>query len=1025
MAVRMGSRQRMGRACGLRAALASAAIIALTAASMAGTPETAFVVDLLPPSPTWQRLAQAPAPAPASTDVNSAGALRDQIRQAIRLYQTGRCVDAIPVAKAAADAIRANLGANHPDLVAALNIRALCHKALGQYQEAEPLYRAAVEAAERISGSESTETGIMIDNLAGLYFEQQLLEQAEPLRRRALEIFQKTTGQESRNTLISTQNLAALLFAKGQHVEAERLFRRAMTIAEKVYSPDDPQQARLLDNLAGAVRSQGRLAEAAPLYERSIAIFVASLGPEHPDTAVALQNHAILLSEAGQYAASEAQLQRALQINTKNFGSTHPALVIALNTMANGYIDQGRWSDAVTALRRGADILATRRTMATDDGRGSSRTEQQRYAITYRKLVQSLLHASPGDTAALDEAFRIAQIALGSEASIAVTQMAARFATSDPKIAGFLRERQDLVGEAELRDQQLIAAAGRRTDARNPSQEQASRDRIAAIQIRLHAIDAVLARDFPGYAALADPKPLAIKDVQQVLLPGEVLILTLNVPQIGRSPNESYVIAVTKDVARAATVPLGDLALDQAVRALRCSLDAANWETPACVRLLAGAPPKGPLPFDLVRAHNLYKALFGNIEDLVAERHILFVPAGPLTKLPPHVLVTKQPNPNANDGDRYRQASWLARRQPISILPSVASLQGLRGLAKSSRAVSPMIGFGNPLLTGPDGTDRTAWAKSSCADASPVRSRLSPQVVAQAPIAGSIVRNTLANIETVRRQSPLPETADELCAVARSIGADDASIKLGAKATETAVKELSRAGELSRHAIVHFATHGLVAGDLPNLAEPALMLTPPDRASSEDDGLLTASEITQLKLNADWVIMSACNTAAGAATHANALSGLARSFFYAGARSLLVSHWAVNSDTTVQLITAAVDGMKTDPTIGRAEALRRAMLAMIDHGPTSKSHPSAWAPFVLVGEGAGSSPLVTGTIRPAESRKSPAVAPTVVPPTVTATPPLRSTSSPKPKPTSKRFNRQQAEPKAAPQDWSSRIFRDN
>ena len=134
--------------------------------------------------------------------------------------------------------------------------------------------------------------------------------------------------------------------------------------------------------------------------------------------------------------------------------------------------------------------------------------------------------------------------------------------------------------------------------------------------------------------------------------------------------------------------------------------------------------------------------------------------------------------------------------------------------------------------------------------------------------------------------------------------------------------------------------------------EPGLILTPPETASEEDDGYLTASEIAALKLDADWVILSACNTAAGGATGAEALSGLARAFFYAQARALLVSHWAVDSDATVKLIAGTVNEITRDRAAGRAEALRRAMLAMIDNGKPYEAHPAFWAPFVLVGEGA-------------------------------------------------------------------------
>jgi CHAT domain-containing protein len=166
------------------------------------------------------------------------------------------------------------------------------------------------------------------------------------------------------------------------------------------------------------------------------------------------------------------------------------------------------------------------------------------------------------------------------------------------------------------------------------------------------------------------------------------------------------------------------------------------------------------------------------------------------------------------------------------------------------------------------------------------------------------------------------------------------------------VKRLSDAGDLAKYRMVHFATHGTLAGELTGTHEPGLILTPPDTASEADDGYLSASEIAALKLDADWVVLSACNTAAGGATNAEALSGLGRAFIYAGARSLLVSHWAVYSDATVKLITGAVGEMSGDPKVGRAEAMRRSMLALIDKGSTEEAHPSFWAPFVVVGEGA-------------------------------------------------------------------------
>jgi CHAT domain-containing protein len=186
--------------------------------------------------------------------------------------------------------------------------------------------------------------------------------------------------------------------------------------------------------------------------------------------------------------------------------------------------------------------------------------------------------------------------------------------------------------------------------------------------------------------------------------------------------------------------------------------------------------------------------------------------------------------------------------------------------------------------------------------------------------------------------------------VAQNLGASQSSIHLRQAASETTVKRST----LSDYRVVYFATHGLVAGEVKGLAEPSLALTLPKVPSDADDGLLTASEVAQFKLNADWVVLSACNTAGPDGTlGGESLSGLARAFFYAGARALLVSHWAVASGPTVDLTTGMFAAQAKDPTIGKAEALRRAQAAV--RAKPQTAHPFFWAPFVLVGDG-GSTP---------------------------------------------------------------------
>jgi CHAT domain-containing protein len=299
------------------------------------------------------------------------------------------------------------------------------------------------------------------------------------------------------------------------------------------------------------------------------------------------------------------------------------------------------------------------------------------------------------------------------------------------------------------------------------------------------------------------------------------------------------------------------------------------------------------------------------------------------------------------------------------VLPSVASLKALREYAKVSQAKGIYLGIGNPLLDGPQ--DDARWSSHYKALAQAARDNqtcgkpAAPQQVAQrrraVGISAKLNRGFEPRASFIREQEPLPETADELCAVADRLGAPSDSVLLGAFATETKIKELSENGQLANYAIIHFATHGALTGQLSGWAEPGLILTPPAEKNrttldlERDDGYLTASEIANLRLDADWVVLSACNTAGASGESSEALSGLARAFFYAGTRALLVSHWAVGSESAVKITTRAFAALTTKPSIGRAEALRISMRELIDKGTLAEAHPSQWAPFVVVGEG--------------------------------------------------------------------------
>jgi CHAT domain-containing protein len=333
--------------------------------------------------------------------------------------------------------------------------------------------------------------------------------------------------------------------------------------------------------------------------------------------------------------------------------------------------------------------------------------------------------------------------------------------------------------------------------------------------------------------------------------------------------------------------------------------------------------------FDHAASQELYAKLLSPVQQGLAGKTSLIVAAGGvLGQIPFGVLQTA-------DKD-----SWLIKQAAITHVPSVAAWLSMRSLPHQT-ASQPMLAWGDPLFN-------IALASSAMPTKGEVRkvdfTRQSTSVDLEKEDPRSAIK--YANIPS------LPETRDELTAIAKTLGADVAKdLILGSAATRESVLAQNKSGNLAKQRVVAFATHGLMAGDLPNLTQPALAM-----AGTKDDAtnvlapLLTLEDVLTLKLNADWVVLSACNTAAADGKAEEALSGLARGFFYAGSRSLLVTHWAVDSESAVTLTTETFKNYQSKPNEAKAESLRQAMLTVMNNPATA--HPTYWAPYALVGDGA-------------------------------------------------------------------------
>ncbi len=878
-------------------------------------------------------------------------------------HAQGRYADAEPLFQRALKERERVLGKDHPDTLTSLNNLATLYDVQGRYAEAEPLYRRALEAGEQVQGKEHPETLMSVNNLAALYYTQGRYADAEPLVRRALEAYERVLGKDHPDTLRSVNNLATLYYTQRRYAEAEPLYQRVLEAYERVLGKEHPETLISVNNLAELYRIQFRYAEAEPLCKRALEAQERTLGKEHPDTLRSVNNLAILYQDRGRLAEAEALLKRALEAYERALGKEHPDTLGSVNNLAALYYARHDWSRAAAYWRRSTASLALRTQRGSEEvtaqapaGKQKSETEQNRWQFT--NLVKAVWRLTPeGSTPGAKDAremFETAQWAQSSKAAASLLQMAVRGASRDVRLAAQVRERQDLLAEWQRRDGLRNTWLGQPADKRNAQAEAENDTRLAAIDTRMKEIDAELAVKFPDYAALATPAPASVEEVQAQLGANEALVFILDTAGWQSAPEDTFIWVVTKTGMRWVRSDLGTTALAREVQALRCGLDGAAWEGKSCADLTgqtytdADRNAGKPLPFDYIRAHKLYQALFGQVEDLIKGKQLLLVPSGPLTQLPFQVLVTAAPAENDP-----RQTAWLIREHALTVLPAVSSLKALRRVVRPSAATKPMIGFGNPLLDGPDDRyeERARLARDFRQCPRMGMTRVASALGERGGVAQIETRGGMADIAFIRKLQPLPETAVELCDVARGLNAGGDEIRLGARATEREVKRLSENGQLAQYRIVHFATHGALAGQVRGNAEPGLLLTPPAQASEEDDGYLTASEIAALKLDADWVILSACNTAAGEAREAEALSGLARAFIYAQARALLVSHWEVDSAATVKLITGAMTRFAADKGMGRAEAMRQSMLALIDKGGPGEAEPAFWAPFVVVGEG--------------------------------------------------------------------------
>jgi len=812
----------------------------------------------------------------------------------------------------------------------------------GRHEEAEPLRRSALRLSMTpIIKSQTPRPAIFCRrSLAVNLMAQSRLVEAEVEARQALLDSISLHGSRSLDTRYCVEVLANILSKQGRHREAEVLFRQLISMMEAGgISDDSPVMGRTryelgnvlieLGDWSGAIK-EFRLARVS--LEREPSIFkkkyLLSTSP------------ALVLLRTGRPENALRLLKRARETAQQDFGTNQHRTIEIHGLLAVAFFDTGNNSEAFKLFSEAVPNLLENMAVGVQQ----RKLILERYIDLLAQIRGTSVEREAG-VSTVAEAFRIAGGLQAQSVQYALAQSLTRAALNTPEMVDIARREQDAKIQIDALETLLSEHLAAPVDQQYPQVVAELRENIARLRHAHEVLFERIKEETPKYANLLSPPPATVDEVQKQLRLGEVLI------SIYPAASKTYIWAIpSRGNIQFAVAPFGESYIQERIRFLREALS-------------PDAQTFGDIPeFDLARGYELYTGLLKPIETSLKDvRDLIIVATGPLAQMPFSILPTASITLGKEEGElfsKYKNVPWLIRQVSITRVPTASSFVSLRTLPKSAPSQEAFLGFGDPFFN----KEQLARAKEKRVDSKLVlakRGRALHVRGIRVTESGTLDNDsvTSTNMGLLNR---LPDTGDEIISIAKALDADLArDVYLGEKASESKVKAM----DMSNRRVIAFATHALVPGDLDGLDQPALALCSPLVTGEAEDGLLTMEEIFQLKLNADWVVLSACNTGAAEGAGAEAVSGLGRAFFYAGTRSLLVSMWPVETTSARKLTTGLFSHQKEDPKLSRARALRQSMLELID-GPglkddatgkivASYAHPLFWAPFVIVGEGGG------------------------------------------------------------------------
>lgn len=823
------------------------------------------------------------------------------------------------------------------------SMRATFYEAEGKFDVAEPLRRRAIMYYKQFLSVPAASSDHSYGNLpiaeraylVGNLKQQGRILEAEVECRTLLRESIEHYGKASSSTHFFLSSFGDVILRQGKSHEAEQLVRLALRNMNELGIPNDSRHYRQARTFLGDILTCMRN------YEGAMAEYVEAYGKRIRSPLITNHNLILALIETGRFAEASDNITKAYQRHSRFYREQHyfTAEIKALRGTLNYRLKnfQEAFADFSSALpvltgytsETEADYLKRQRLIAILEAYLGLLKEIGKNQMQGQNKIDSV-----------GESFKVADLLMGRSVSSAMSESSARAAVTDKDLADLMRREQDASRETKALETILANLAGMREDQQTKVTADNLRTRMEILaKARGLILDEVKAR-FPRYIDFTNPQPATLEKAQRSLRPNEALLVMYP------AEKETYIWCVPKKGnIRFAISKLSRQDLSKIVGHLH--------------KALAPEPTVfGDIPdFDVQKAHELYTNLLKPVEEGWKDaRDLLIVAHGPLGQIPFSVLPTSAVSLKEDKGElfsKYKDVPWLVRKVAITSYPAVSSYLTLRTLPEGGPQRKAFVGFGDPVFA------REQMATAQAPDTT-LASRGGTRLrVRGIRISGEdkLDNKQIASMN-LERLNRLPDTAEEVKDIARALGANpEQDTFTGERATEKQVKSM----DLSDRRVIAFASHALLPWDLDGLDQPAIALSSPTVAGGDEDGLLTMSEIMKLRLNADWVVLSACNTGASEGEGAEAVSGLGRAFFYAGTRAVLVTMWPVETTSAKSLMTGLFSHYTREKGLSRAQAQRKAINEVIDNQSlkdpatgkivASYAHPFFWAPYIIMGDG--------------------------------------------------------------------------